>query len=43
MSTIDKYERFEAWLKENGAQFDMVSLILIALLEEQNLCVSCAY
>jgi hypothetical protein len=21
----DKYERFEVWLKENGAQFDLVS------------------
>ena len=21
----DKYERFEAWLKDNGAQFDLVS------------------
>jgi hypothetical protein len=24
MSSLDKFERFEAWLKENGAQFDMV-------------------
>lgn len=21
----DKYDRFEAWLRENGAQFDLVS------------------
>jgi hypothetical protein len=21
---MDKYERFEAWLRENGAQFDLV-------------------
>ena len=24
--TQDKYERFEVWLRENGAQFDLVSL-----------------
>ena len=23
---LDKYERFEAWLRENGAVFDMVRL-----------------
>jgi len=23
---MDKYDRFELWLRENGAQFDMVSL-----------------
>ena len=23
--SLDKYERFEAWLRENGAQFDLVS------------------
>jgi hypothetical protein len=22
---MDKYERFEAWLRENGAQFELVS------------------
>jgi hypothetical protein len=22
---LDKYERFESWLRENGAQFDLVS------------------
>lgn len=25
--TQDKYDRFEAWLRENGAQFDMVGFI----------------
>jgi hypothetical protein len=24
-SPLDKYQRFESWLKENGAQFDLVS------------------
>ena len=23
---MDKYDRFELWLRENGAQFEMVSL-----------------
>jgi hypothetical protein len=23
-ASADKYERFEAWLRENGARFDMV-------------------
>ena len=23
--SLDKYERFEAWLRENGGQFDLVS------------------
>jgi hypothetical protein len=23
--SLDKFERFEAWLRENGAQFDLVS------------------
>lgn len=23
-TSLDKYERFEAWLRENGAHFDMV-------------------
>jgi len=26
MSSQDKFDRFEAWLRENGARFDMVSL-----------------
>jgi hypothetical protein len=30
MSSLDKFERFEAWLKENGAQFDMVRARLVA-------------
>ena len=25
---LDKYQRFESWLKENGAQFDLVSFDL---------------
>jgi hypothetical protein len=25
----DKYDRFEAWLRENGAQFDLVSFIYL--------------
>ena len=25
LSPLDKYQRFESWLKENGAQFDLVS------------------
>ena len=25
----DKFDRFEAWLKENGAQFDLVSRVVI--------------
>jgi hypothetical protein len=29
MSSLDKFERFEAWLKENGAQFDMVRARLV--------------
>ena len=24
----DKYERFESWLRENGAQFNLVSIVL---------------
>lgn len=27
-SPLDKYQRFESWLKENGAQFDLVSFDL---------------
>lgn len=26
----DKFDRFESWLKENGAQFDLVSTVVIA-------------
>jgi hypothetical protein len=25
----DKFDRFEAWLRENGAQFDRVSLVFV--------------
>ena len=28
LSPLDKYQRFESWLKENGAQFDLVSFDL---------------
>jgi hypothetical protein len=30
--TQDKYDRFEAWLRENGAQFDLVSSINCVLI-----------
>ena len=26
---LDKYERFEQWLRENGANFDMVSFTAV--------------
>lgn len=28
---LDKYERFEAWLRENGAVFDMVRFVTYAV------------
>ena len=28
-TSVDKYERFESWLRENGAQFDLVSYLFV--------------
>ncbi|MGK3744470.1 MAG: hypothetical protein ACI8RD_004637 [Bacillariaceae sp.] len=33
---LDKYERFESWLKENGAQFDLVSFASLPIFEREN-------
>ena len=30
---LDKYERFEFWLRENGAQFDLVSFTSFAIFD----------
>ena len=28
---MDKYDRFEAWLRENGAKFDLVSYLIVVV------------
>jgi hypothetical protein len=41
--SLDKYERFEAWLRENGGQFDLVSNYLFTQGTLRNICLPKAY